>query len=71
MLREVFGGEPELAIVPRIETGDGRPVSATRVRKAYREEAWQELDSLVPPATLEYLRKHRLAISSANIAENE
>lgn len=71
MLSEVFGGEPELAIVPRIETGDGRPVSATRVRKAYREEAWQELGSLVPPATLEYLRKHRQATIADNTAERK
>ncbi len=71
MLGEVFAGEPELALVPRIETEDGRPISATRVRKAYREGAWQKLDDLVPPATLEYLRKHRLAISSANIEEKE
>ncbi len=71
MLSEVFGDELELAVVPRMETEDGRPISASRVRKAYREDTWQELADLVPPATLEYLRNYKSATAAENAAKKE
>lgn len=71
MLSEVFGDELELAIVPRMKTKDGRPISASRVRKAYRDDAWRELADLVPPATLEYLRRHQKATDTENATEKE
>lgn len=71
MLSEVFGDELELAIVPRMETKDGRSLSATLARQAYRDGSWQELADLVPPATLEYLRRHQKATDTENATENE
>ncbi|HHV42521.1 MAG TPA: [citrate (pro-3S)-lyase] ligase [Clostridiaceae bacterium] len=66
VMREVFSGELGLVIVPRVESPDGRPISAARVRKAYANEKWQLLADLVPPATLAYLREHREITSNMN-----
>jgi [citrate (pro-3S)-lyase] ligase len=41
--------------VPRIQAG-GLPISATRVRRSFAESDFGTLRTLVPPATLEYLR---------------
>lgn len=57
-MKAVFANELELVIVPRFQSNDGQPVSASRVRGLYREENWQELAELVPPAILAYLKEH-------------
>jgi len=44
--------------VPRIEA-DGLPISATRVRAAFKAGDFKTLERLVPPATLAYLRSER------------
>jgi len=44
-----------LQVVPRIEAG-GLPISATRVRAAFRAGDLQGMEQLVPPATLAFLR---------------
>ena len=41
--------------LPRVERL-GAPVSATRVRAAFLDGRWEELQALVPPSTFEFLR---------------
>ena len=42
-------------ILPRKER-DGRPISASVVRRLLREGAWEQLQGLVPPATLRFFQ---------------
>lgn len=45
----------EVHEIPRIEAGDA-PISASRVRKLLQEGRLEELETLVPPTTYEYLQ---------------
>ncbi len=38
------------------KTLEDTPISASRVRELMKQEAWEELEKLVPPTTLEYLK---------------
>jgi [citrate (pro-3S)-lyase] ligase len=56
MMAQVLGEHGiGLVVVPRIESG-GLPISATRVRAAFRTGDFDTLAELVPPATLAFLR---------------
>ena len=46
----------EVRLVSRLETG-GVPISATSVRQCIAEKDFESLKDLVPPTTLEYIRK--------------
>lgn len=46
----------ELRVVPRLEIGDA-PISATNVRQCIADKDFESLTKLVPPTTLEYIRK--------------
>ena len=47
----------ELRMVPRLEYGN-LPISASAVRQHIRDGQLDGLEALVPPTTLEYIRKH-------------
>lgn len=47
----------ELRLIPRLET-EAAPISATTVRQALETEDWETLKRLVPPTTLEFLRRN-------------
>ncbi len=47
----------EVTLVPRKEQ-DGAPISASRVRALLEEQNWAALETLVPPTTLDYLKKN-------------
>jgi len=56
MMAQVLGEHGiGLVVVPRIEAG-GLPISATRVRAAFRTGDFDTIAELVPPATLAFLR---------------
>ena len=56
-MREIFSDTLALTVVPRIEL-DGQVISATRVRKALKEDDFQTIKKLVPPTTYNYLAKN-------------
>lgn len=47
----------ELRLVPRLEH-DSLPISATTVRQCIADKDFEKLEALVPPTTLDYIRKH-------------
>ena len=47
----------EVTLIPRKEQ-DGAPISASRVRALLEEQNWAALETLVPPTTLDYLKKN-------------
>ena len=47
----------EVIEVPRLE-GNGTAISASTVRKLWKEDKWDELATIVPCTTLEYLKNH-------------
>jgi hypothetical protein len=47
----------EVVELERCTAGDAA-ISASRVRKLLAEARWEELDALVPPTTLNYLKEH-------------
>ena len=53
-MREIFSDTLALKVVPRIEL-DGQVISATRVRKALKEDDFQTIKKLVPATTYLYL----------------
>ena len=53
-MREIFSDTLALTVVPRIEL-DGQVISATRVRKALKEDDFQTIKKLVPATTYLYL----------------
>ena len=53
-MREIFSFMLALTVVPRIEL-DGQVISATRVRKALKEDDFQTIKKLVPATTYLYL----------------
>ena len=50
----------EVRLVPRLETGS-TPISATTVRQCIADKDFEKLETLVPPTTLEYIRKKLLS----------
>ena len=46
-----------LVEIPRLEE-DGTPVSASAVRARLQENNWEALETLLPPTTLDYLRRN-------------
>lgn len=59
-MQSVFRDELDLVIVPRLQSDNGQPISASRVRKLYEEGSWQELAELVPETTFAYLKEHSM-----------
>ncbi|MBA7843368.1 [citrate (pro-3S)-lyase] ligase [Klebsiella sp. RHBSTW-00484] len=55
-LLEAPGATPTIQVVEldRVEK-DGGPISASRVRKLYKERRWSAIEPLVPPGTLSFL----------------
>jgi [citrate (pro-3S)-lyase] ligase len=53
-MRKIFSDTLALTVVPRIEL-DGQVISATRVRKALKEDDFQTIKKLVPATTYLYL----------------
>ena len=53
-MREIFSDTLALTVVPRIEL-EGQVISATRVRKALKEDDFQTIKKLVPATTYLYL----------------
>lgn len=53
-MAEVFEGNPQLVVIPRKKAGDS-VISASRVRKLLAEGNLEEIKSLVPDTTYEYL----------------
>lgn len=47
----------QVRLVPRLETVDA-PISATSVRQCIYHKDYDKLESLVPPTTLDYIRKY-------------
>ena len=47
----------EVTLIQRKELG-GAPISASRVRALLEEQDWAQLETLVPPTTLSYLKEH-------------
>lgn len=56
-MRKIFSDTLALTVVPRIEL-DGQVISATRVRKALKEDDFQTIKKLVPPTTYIYLAEN-------------
>jgi [citrate (pro-3S)-lyase] ligase len=53
-MRHVFSGSLDLVVIPRLGI-EGQVISATRVRKALKEDDFQTIKKLVPPTTYVYL----------------
>lgn len=51
----------EFEVIPRKESGDGRVISASRVRKLLETQEFDEIARLVPAVTLRYLRQKQMA----------
>ena len=47
----------QVTLIQRKELG-GAPISASRVRALLEEQDWAQLETLVPPTTLSYLKEH-------------
>ena len=47
----------EVTLIQRKELG-GAPISVSRVRALLEEQDWAQLETLVPPTTLSYLKEH-------------
>jgi [citrate (pro-3S)-lyase] ligase len=62
--------EIELVEIPRKEEA-GSAISASTVRQLIREDRWEELHTLVPPVTWEYLRDPERADIIRKIKETE
>lgn len=45
----------EVRVIPRIEY-QGEPISASRVRRYWKDERWREIQELVPTSTFRYLQ---------------
>lgn len=53
-MRQVFSDSIDLVIIPRLQI-EGQVISATRVRKALKEDDFPTIKKLVPPTTYVYL----------------
>lgn len=59
-MHALFEGTCRVIEVPRITSCDGQVISASRVRAAYRMGKEEDVKSIVPKATWEYLKRHDL-----------
>ncbi|OFI46487.1 [citrate (pro-3S)-lyase] ligase [Floricoccus penangensis] len=57
-MRQVFGNELELVVLPRIDVG-GNVISATKVRAAIKENDYILLGEFLPTTTYNYLKEHK------------
>lgn len=57
-MRQVFGKELELVVLPRIDVG-GNVISATKVRTAIKENDYILLGEFLPTTTYNYLKEHK------------
>lgn len=53
-MAQTFGDDIKLVIIPRLEA-DGNVISATHVRKAFKEKDFDLIKSITPPTTYEFL----------------
>lgn len=53
-MAKTFGDDINLEIIPRKET-DGEVISATRVRKAFKEKDFEVIERITPPTTYDFL----------------
>ncbi|HIR19013.1 MAG TPA: [citrate (pro-3S)-lyase] ligase, partial [Candidatus Pelethomonas intestinigallinarum] len=56
LTRELPKAGVECVVIPRKAGPDGKPISASTVRQALQQGDFAALDTLVPPATLDYFR---------------
>lgn len=56
LTRELPKARVECVVIPRKAGPDGKPISASTVRQALQQGDFAALDTLVPPATLDYFR---------------
>ncbi len=60
-MKKVFGKDLRLIILPRLSV-DGQIISATKVRKALKEQDEELLQKFLPQTTYNYLKKHTKTI---------
>ena len=57
MLESLPRSDIEVIVVPRKQSLDGTPISASHVRKLLGDQEFEEISKIVPESTLEYLKK--------------
>ena len=60
-MKEILPGYGiELEEIERANNADGDMISATRVRRMYKEQNWIEMEKYTPKSTIEYLKEIRM-----------